>query len=92
MQEVTNSSDSKFVEEAFTKDWPVAATFYHPGECIRIMYSIYVLCRSWIVGALESAKRAIQQFVLKTLGTETVEYIFLSKCDQFKLFSMSVSQ
>ena len=84
-----NSSDNKFVEEAFIKDWPVGATFYHPGEYLSLYQNnvcpegnIYFAGVHlsphfvWIVGALDSAKRAVQQLVLKTFGTETVEYIF----------------
>ena len=84
-----NSGDSKFVEETFIKDWPVAAMFYHPGDYLSLYQnnvrpegSIYFAGVHlsphfvWIVGALESAKRAVQQLVLKTLGTKTVEYIF----------------
>ena len=79
---------NEFLEEAFIQDWSIAATFYHPGDFLslypklvspqgNVFFSGVHLSPNfvWIVGALESAKRTVQQLMLKFFKTENVKYL-----------------
>jgi monoamine oxidase len=83
-----DEENDKFLTMAFFQDWRIAAVFYHPGrflshypELVRPRSNIYIAGGHltpnsvWIVGALESAKRAVQQLVLSQVGNVEVNYI-----------------
>lgn len=76
--------DAAFVKEAFFKDWSIGALFHHPEDFFSL-YSTLVTPQGsiffagghltpnpvWIVGALESARRAVQQLLLKKFGYQS---------------------
>lgn len=86
----TDSEDTeKFLKEVYIQEWPIGGVLYYPGDFLSL-YPTLVAPRGrlyfagshlspnsfWIVGALESAKRAVQQLVLKQSGNyENVTYI-----------------
>jgi monoamine oxidase len=83
-----DEESATFLNEAFFQDWPIGAVFYHPEEFLS-HYSKLVSPQGniyfagdhltpnsvWIVGALESARRAVQQLVLGQVGNVEVNYI-----------------
>ena len=83
----TDKNDT-FLNESFFQDWSIGAVFYHPGEFLSLypklvspQGNIYFAGSHltpnpiWIVGALESARRAVQQLVLSQFGNVEVNYI-----------------
>jgi monoamine oxidase len=83
-----DEENETFLNEAFFQDWPIGAVFYHPEEFLS-HYPKLVSPQSniyfagghltpnpvWIIGALESARRAVQQLVLSQVGNVEVNYI-----------------
>ena len=82
----TDCDDTEtFLDEAICQDWPIAAVFYYPGDFLSV-YRTLVTPRDsvyfagshlspnsfWIVGALESAKRAVQQLMLNNFAIKCV--------------------
>ena len=87
--EFSGGMNCEISEDAvFFQDWYFAASHYFPGDFLSI-YPTLVTPRSniyftgghlspntiWIVGAIESAKRTVQQFMFKQYGVENVMYI-----------------
>ena len=75
-------------DAAFFQDWYFGTSHYFPGDFLSI-YPTLVTPRGnvyftgshlspntiWIVGAIESAKRTVQQFMFKQYGVENVMYL-----------------
>ena len=83
-----DEENDTFLNEAFFQDWSIGAVFYHPEEFVSLYQKL--VCPQgniyfagshltpnpvWIVGALESAKRAVKQLMLRTFRAEDVDYI-----------------
>ena len=81
----TDPNDKKFLEEAFVNYLPVGGMIFNPGQFLSLFPSLakpqgkiyFAGChlssyRVWIVGALESAKRAVQQLVLKESASQLI--------------------
>ena len=80
--------DDKFLDESFLNDWSVLGILYRPGQFLSLFpvlakpqSQVYFagshlsFNRSWIVGALESAKRAVQQIMKNSLNQLVVDYL-----------------
>ncbi len=80
----------EFVNEAFCVDWSYGMTLYYPGQFISYFPSlvkpqahgsVYFAgahlssTLGWVVSAMESARRAVQQLLLNTHTASKVEYL-----------------
>ena len=88
----TDPNDKKFLEEAFVNYCSVGAMKFYSGQFLSLFPSlakpqgkIYFAgghlspYRVWIVGALESAKRAVQQLVLNDSASQlSIDYLKLT--------------
>ena len=80
----------EFLSEAFCVDWSYCMTLYYPGQFLSFFPSmVQPQCQgsiyfagshlsstlAWVVSALESAKRTVQQILINTQGTSQVDYL-----------------
>ena len=88
-EEFAGGKECEITEDAvFIQNWSIGAVFYYPGDFVSF-YPSLVAPRGniyfagshlspnlvWIAGALESAKRAVQQLMLRQYGVENVTYL-----------------